>query len=252
MRELLVENKLRTIPFEYKIIDKLSTKIVVISKYMEKLFSNEIDNEKVVLIYNGLEQFDRNKIEISEPIKNILIAGTLIPAKGQIEAIKAIEIVNKAGFNVTLHIVGSDPNAGKRDSYKKELELEIKNSGVSSKVIFYGEIRDMNALRDKMEIELVCSKCEAFGRVVVEAMQKGLIVIGSNTGAIPELIKDNYNGMIYISGDYRDLANKIMNILKSPSLATKMSSNAFGFSKNHFTLNETINNIEGLIKNMLL
>ena len=60
-----------------------------------------------------------------------------------------------------------------------------------------------------MDLELVCSQNEAFGRVTVEAMMNMNPVIGADRGATKELIRDKYNGLLYKEGDYIDLANKI-------------------------------------------
>ena len=62
----------------------------------------------------------------------------------------------------------------------------------------------------------MCSQSEAFGRVTVEAMMSGCLVIGANAGGTMELISDNVTGLLYTSGDYSDLAEKIKFALKYP------------------------------------
>jgi glycosyltransferase involved in cell wall biosynthesis len=41
-------------------------------------------------------------------------------------------------------------------------------------------------------------------------------VIGPDIGGIPEVIQDNINGFLFRSGDYRDLANKLMILIRHP------------------------------------
>ncbi len=62
----------------------------------------------------------------------------------------------------------------------------------------------------------MCSQSEAFGRVTVEAMMSGCLVIGANSGGTMELVSDNETGLLYTSGDYSDLAAKIRLALKYP------------------------------------
>lgn len=49
---------------------------------------------------------------------------------------------------------------------------------------------------------------EQFGRVLIEAMASGVKVVGSNSGAIPEVI--NGCGAIFKEGDVDDLKNAII------------------------------------------
>lgn len=43
-------------------------------------------------------------------------------------------------------------------------------------------------MRKKIDVELVCSRSEAFGRVTIESMMSSNPVIGANTGGTKELI----------------------------------------------------------------
>ena len=48
-----------------------------------------------------------------------------------------------------------------------------------------------------MDIALVASCSEAFGRVTVEAMLAGMLVIGADVAGTSELICDGVNGILY-------------------------------------------------------
>jgi glycosyltransferase involved in cell wall biosynthesis len=53
---------------------------------------------------------------------------------------------------------------------------------------------------------------EQFGRVLVEAMAAGKIIIGSSSGAIPEVIGNA--GYVFRENDSNDLAVKIESVLR--------------------------------------
>ncbi len=55
---------------------------------------------------------------------------------------------------------------------------------------------------------------EQFGRVVVEAMERGVLVIGSNSGAIPEVIEDER--LIFQENNVSAIADKIRYVLSLP------------------------------------
>jgi glycosyltransferase involved in cell wall biosynthesis len=71
------------------------------------------------------------------------------------------------------------------------------------------EIKDVPELFREADIVLVCSIFESFGRVTAEAMLASKPLIGANSGATPELIKDGTSGFLYEPGNYRELAEKI-------------------------------------------
>ena len=63
-----------------------------------------------------------------------------------------------------------------------------------------------------MHIAVVASKSEAFGRVTIEAMLGGLVVVATDAGANSELIDNGKTGYLYPSGDYHKLYECIYKI----------------------------------------
>lgn len=62
---------------------------------------------------------------------------------------------------------------------------------------------------------------EQFGRVLVEAMASGVPVIGSTSGAIPEVIAAA--GLVVPEGDSRELAAAIERLLSNPDLRAQLA-----------------------------
>jgi glycosyltransferase involved in cell wall biosynthesis len=76
------------------------------------------------------------------------------------------------------------------------------------------------------DVVLMCSRSEGFGRVTVEGMLAGKVVIGARSGATTELIQDGVTGLLYTLGDYKELANKIQYIHDNPVQARLTGKNA--------------------------
>ena len=57
---------------------------------------------------------------------------------------------------------------------------------------------------------------EQFGRVLIEAGACGIPVVGSNSGAIPEVIGDA--GLVFPEGDSESLANCLLQLIENPTL----------------------------------
>jgi glycosyltransferase involved in cell wall biosynthesis len=60
---------------------------------------------------------------------------------------------------------------------------------------------------------------EQFGHILIEAMASGVPVIGSNSGAIPEVIGDA--GIVVPEGDATELRNAILRLVNDVSLVRR-------------------------------
>ena len=62
------------------------------------------------------------------------------------------------------------------------------------------------------DIILVCSRHEAFGRVVVDGMKLSRPVVYPRSGGIPEYMKDGVTGLSYSPGDVKELVGASKNL----------------------------------------
>ena len=70
---------------------------------------------------------------------------------------------------------------------------------------------------------------------VLETQAIGKPIIGSNLGGIPELVKDNENGIIYQYDDVNELAYKIEELFKDKKLREKYSKNAKEYANKEYS-----------------
>lgn len=232
-----------------KLYNDPNARIIVISNQMkESLPLNAgIRQNNIVMIHNGLPlaQVNHAKQNWHSGIHCVL-CGRIVKGKGHLDAIKALGELKKKGYNnIYLHIVGDTANANEK--YLDILSTTIQEHGIKDRVFFEGQIEDMAAFREKMNIELMCSICEPFGRVTVEGMRSGLIVIGANTGGTLDIIRDGYNGYLYQQGDSCDLARKIIYVINNQEKAQMITKNAIAFSQSHFTMEKNVEAINGLM-----
>lgn len=240
-------------PCEKELREKTDGILINISKAMYNYMKDErkISEDKMEVVYNGVENSSEKKLK-NDSIKlktgfHCVQCGHISEAKGQIDSIKALGILNRRGYqDIYLHLAGT-PSFEHGKSYKEVLDKVIEENGLLNKVIFEGEVQDMPLLRSKMDIELVCSVCEPFGRVTVEGMQSGLPVIGSNTGGTPEIIINGENGFLYNQGNPEDLAEAILKLYNDENLKIQMSKNAVEYTKTHFTMEENVKQINQLL-----
>lgn len=148
--------------------------------------------------------------------KVILFVGRLSEVKGVTYLINAMKKID-----AKLVIVG-----------KGDLEniLRVQAEPLKDKVEFLGakthqELKKIYASADLFVSPSIIASDggkEGFGLVFLEAMASGLPVIGTNTGGIPEIVKDGYNGYLVKEKDVDDLINKITKLLFDEEINKKM------------------------------
>lgn len=223
-----------------RFIDQKSDRVIAISQAVGRKFQDKIAADKLEVVYNGVNdsnRYDKSADKTKHDKIEFLIGGRVSPEKGQDEAIAAVALLVKKGYrNLHLSIAGPGNAAG--------LKALIAQETLSEYVSLLGTVNDMAALRRKMDVELVCSVCEGFGRVTAEAMMSSNPVIGADTGATPELIQDGKNGYLYHKGDVKDLSQKMEYLLRHPEKIRFLGKNAYEWSTERFTGKRNVEEIE--------
>lgn len=224
--------------------------IITISDGMkEQLNENKsYDNTNIVRIHNGIPLDGAEKsLQTRENGFHFVQCGRITKDKGHIDSISAIGELKKQGIeDIYLHIVGAAPSG--HEAYFESIKAMVVELGLEKQVSFEGTRNDMPDFRKNMNGELMCSLCEPFGRVTLEGMRSGLVVIGSNTGGTPEIITDKETGLLYKQGDYIDLAEKIRKVYDDEGYAKALADKAYEFSTTHFTPEINIKEIERVLK----
>jgi len=75
---------------------------------------------------------------------------------------------------------------------------------------------------------------ETFGMSILESFSVGTMVVASKIGALPELVKDGKNGLLFEPGNANDLAEKVNYLYENPDRALEMGRNARKFVQENF------------------
>lgn len=155
---------------------------------------------------------------LQEKVYDIVFCGRLVANKGVHEILQAIGSMPPY---VTTLIIGDGPERG-------SLEEKAKKLNLSERVKFCGwlsENTDVYRAMQSGKVFVVASKSEGGPRVALEAMALGLPVVSTCVGVMPEVIQDGVNGM-FTSGDPKDIAGKVLQLLHDADLRERMGSEA--------------------------
>ena len=157
-------------------------------------------------------------------VPGILWAGRFIGWKHAADALAAVKENKDAGKVFHLTMVGT----GECEEYLKKYADE---NGLNDVVTFTGPLSP-DRVREKMEqanIYLFTSDYEeGWGAVANESMNSGCALIASHAaGAVPFLVKDGENGLIYESGNVKQLAECLGRLIDDPAYCRKLGTAAY-------------------------
>lgn len=164
----------------------------------------------------------------SQPFPLTVFVGGISEGKGVSELLKAAILVDKMRFK----FIGNFTSGMKL----KCNEILIKNNLID-RVEFCGGINHQQVLHEMWQSDIFClpSHKEGFPITVLEAMACGLPVIGTDVGAIPDLIEDGRGGFLSPVRDVEALANNLIKLRDNPVLCNQMGA----YNKQKIELNYT-------------
>lgn len=173
------------------------------------------------------------------------IVGNLSAGKGQLELISAFAEVQKRIPKAALLIVGSSL-FNRDDGYSERLKLQAKASGVSDRIRFLGQRRDVPAIMRSLDLLVLNSKSEAFPLVALEGLACEVPVLATRVGGVPELITHGETGWLIPVGDQAQLADAIVSLLEQPRLRERLARNGRRHVETNFTVEKFISSLEML------
>jgi glycosyltransferase involved in cell wall biosynthesis len=141
-----------------------------------------------VAAFAGAARSDEVRRELGAGPADLLVGtvGRVHPRKDVATFLRAGAILAQLRQDLRLAVVGS-AEAPEEVRYARELRALAASLGIADRVVWAGARRDMPRVLKALDVFVLCSRNEGFGRVVAEAMVAGTPVVASNEGAMPEL-----------------------------------------------------------------
>jgi len=227
---------------------KHASVVIAISESIKDYYKEYIcPDANIIVVYNGVKDTFDFRHNRSEERTNFCCVGLIRDTKNQMEILRATcELVGRGFTDFVIHFIG-DGEA----QYIDEMKEYARKYKLDNNVKFWGYQNDVLKILKKMDIGIMPSKNEAFGRVTVEYMMEGIPVIGANTGGTTELIIDNHTGLLYKSGDPQNLAQQMAKYMEDKYLIEIHGSEARKFAVQNFSMEVNTDNIYLQYKNFI-
>lgn len=153
---------------------------------------------------------------------NLLCVASVTPRKGYEVLIRALSALTEIPWRLTC--VGSLDRAPDTAARVRAL---VDEGGLAGRVTFAGELgeREVNAAYADADLFVLPTFHEGYGMVVAEAIARGVPVISTPTGAVPELVGDRA-GMLVPAADVEALTAALRAVLTDAGLRKRLVAGA--------------------------
>jgi glycogen(starch) synthase len=196
-------------------------KVITVSHFTRNIIISRygVSGDKVEVVYNGVERnggwpMDETVIEKNEKI--VLFLGRITMQKGPEYFLQAAKKVLELMDNVRFVMAGSG------DLMHRAIEMAAE-LGIGHKVLFTGFLRgeDVRKIYKMADLYVMPSVSEPFGIAPLEALDNDVPVIISKQSGVSEVLMHALKVDFW---DVNEIANKIVAVLKYPSLQMTLRS----------------------------
>ncbi len=183
--------------------------------------------DKTHVVYPGIDRklfSPKTKPAVKKDYPLALFFGRPGVAKGLNHLIASMKTVTESVPEAKLMVLLSRTPAGE---YRKSMNL-IKTLGLggSIDVLDSKPLRELPGIIKSADVCVVPSISEGFGFSAAESLSCGTPVVASDAGSLPEIVKDNNNGLLSEPGNPDSIAENVIKILSDKKLRARLARNA--------------------------
>lgn len=232
----------------------LCTLIIAISDF-EK--NSAIDNkvcksDKIKVIYNGIDideyeskkkkfTLTREELGIPEDAYVIGTVGRLTEQKAPDVFINAAKKIKNICPNAFFIMVGDG-------ELKSDIEEMINQSNVKDSVIITGWVDEPMEYIELFDQAMLLSRWEGFGLVLPEYMLARKPIIATEVDAIPDLIKNNENGLLVNMDAVDEIASRSESLIKNSQKSISIIDRASSIVRSKFTIKRVVKEFEEIFE----
>jgi glycosyltransferase involved in cell wall biosynthesis len=170
--------------------------------------------------------------------------GHLADHKGHRYLLEAMPRIVAREPSIRLAIIGDGELRGALESQASEL-------GVADHILFTGFRGDAMDLLWALDLLVLPSVLEGLCTTLFDAMLRGVPIIASDTGGIPEALDNGRFGALVPPADPRALADRIVSILRDSSARRAMTDGAADWVRSRYSVDKMVESTLELYRGLL-
>jgi colanic acid/amylovoran biosynthesis glycosyltransferase len=213
--------------------------VVTVSDYTAEFLRNRFPEAaaKVHRIYNGVDVARFHPVDPGSGIPAIVSIGRLIEKKGFGDLISACRLLQPRGRDFVCEIIGEGPLG-------PVLQAQIARDGLEARVKLAGpQTQSQIALRlaHATIFVLPCTREESGGMdnlptVILEAMAAGLPVVSTALAGVPEMVENNFNGLLVPEHEPAAVCAAIEYLIANPEQARRFGDRGRQIAREKFSI----------------
>jgi glycosyltransferase involved in cell wall biosynthesis len=219
-----------------KVLMRASDHVGVTSSIMRDYYGAMNSSAAITVMPNYVDMSAFRQMEQYDKNQPILFVGRLAEVKNIANLITAC-----GRLGLPLHVYGKGP---------LESELQAHATSVGTDVHFKGNVQntELARLHHDHSIFVSCSFREGLPKAVVEAMASGLIVVGTKTDGLMELIEDGKTGYLIEGYDAEAIQAGLTRVLKNfdPDVGRRASR----YVQAHYSLDSAVDVSENILRSI--
>lgn len=245
----------------YMAIEKIAApfcdKIICISdaEKQSALDKNICKKDKLQVIFNGVDieayesgthgTVERKDLNIPEDAFIIGMVGRISPQKSPDVFIKMAKQVKEKVPNTHFIIVG---NGNQEDEIRKYAE----DNGFLDSLHITGWVENPLDYVELFDVACLLSRWEGFGLALPEYMMAGKPIVASRADAIPNIVKDEENGLLVDVDDFAGASEAVLRIYREAGLRDRLVAQGMEDVHKKFNAQRVSEEHEKLIEGLLM
>ena len=228
-------------------------RLICVSRTIQnRLQQQGVSQEKLTVIYNGVSFSIVSSPAASPPRPHLRFAniGQFVPWKRPHLFLAAASRFAEQSDAGEFWVIGNDRFDRDR-RYRRRLEKQRAAFPQPSRLQWLGWQEDMTLIWPQIDCLVHTADREPFGRVIVEAMARGIPVIAAQSGRPAEIIRPRETGLLITSTHPQAWADAMCEIAANPGLAQRLSQAGVCAAATHFTENQMIQQTLDLYRQLL-
>ena len=206
---------------ERKLLSRAARVIVTSQRTRRDLAAYELNDARIAVVRPGTEPAPLARGS-GGPGMALLCVASLTPRKGHVILLEALHELLDLPWHLTC------AGSVERDPACAHLIAgAVDRLGLQQRVMWVGEQAeaDLGPFYDRADLFVLASYHEGYGMVLAEALARGLPVISTTAGAIPDTVPDDA-GLLVPPGDPQALAAALRQVMIAPELRAALIAGA--------------------------
>jgi len=169
---------------------------------------------------------------------HLVCTGRMVAAKGHRILIEALAALVASGISLTCTLIGDGPE-------RPALEEQARQQGIADHVRFLGAQSHGATLEQvaTADVFVLASFAEGLPVALMEAMALGIPCVSTTIAAIPELIRDQQNGLLVPPANVEALGEALARLAGDPELRRRLGMQARLTAESEYNLSHNLDRL---------